>query len=273
MRVPQASRRRCRRNRRPRRVCDCDVRSDENLVLDDQRNFLAARLDEVGKALADKICLERVANEEARGDARIGVDAGDAQGVVVIPHEPGTLIERIIVLGLVWGCSRIEHRVVEETWSTISGRVPPSERSAVADPRNQTTVKMHSGAIVAQVRTRDGQIIGDDVRPAGEIVPEGDLDRRAFLPNDYAAEMLVVLTGEKPSRIKAAQRCWPHRWSYAGILKLVDVDGVVRDTRYGRRRKIGAATPIVSMLRRVVPKSGIVIGLCENGQARPRNAR
>ena len=66
VRVPQASWRRCRRNRRPRRVCDSDVRSDENLVLDDQRNFLAAQLDEVGKALANKICLERVAKEEAR---------------------------------------------------------------------------------------------------------------------------------------------------------------------------------------------------------------
>ena len=88
----------------------------------------------------------------------------------------------------------------------ISGRIPPAERSAVADPGNQTTMEMHSGAIIAQVRTGDGQIVGDDVHPAGEIVPEGDLDRRTFLANDYPAQVLVVLTGEEPSRIEATGR-------------------------------------------------------------------
>ena len=158
----------------------------------------------------------------------------------------------------------------------ISGRIPPAERSAVADPGNQTTMEMHSGAIIAQVRTWDGQIVGDDVRPAGEIVPEGDLDRRTFLANDYTAQVLVVLTGEEPSRIEAAQRRGTQRWNYACILELVNVDGVVRDTSYGRRREIGrsyANRVDAAQGRAVVPKSGIVFGLCENGQARRRNAR
>ena len=76
------------------------------------------------------------------------------------------------------------------------------------------------------------------MRPAGEIVPEGDLDRRAFLANDYTAQVLVILTGEEPSRIEAAQRRWPQRWNYARILELADVDGVVRNTGYGRRGEI-----------------------------------
>ena len=156
----------------------------------------------------------------------------------MVPYEPGALIEWVVVLGLVRSSSRIEHRVVEEAGSTVSGRVPIREWSSVADPRDQSAVKVNGRAIVAEVGAGDGQIVGDDVRPAGEIVPEGDLDRRAFLANEYPAQVRIILTSEEPSRIEAAQRRWTQRWNYARILELADVDGVVRDTSYGRRREI-----------------------------------
>ena len=105
------------------------------------------------------------------------------------------------------------------------------------------------------------------------MVPEGDLDRRTFLANDYPAQVLVVLTGEKPSRIEAAQCRWPQCWSYARILELVNVDGVMRDTSYGRRREISC-----SYANRVNAAQGRAeewnrAGILRDGQARLRNAK
>ena len=74
----------------------------------------------------------------------------------------------------------------------LTGRVPPRKRTAIADPRGQATVEMHRGTIVTLVRARNRQIVGNDMRAGGEIVPEGDLDRLTLMSDDDAAEMTIV---------------------------------------------------------------------------------
>jgi hypothetical protein len=92
MGIPETSPR-CRSDYgRPGRVDRGNVRTDENLVLEDQRDLVAAGLDVAREALVDEVQLERVADEEARGDARIGIDTGDADGVIVVPEKACALV-------------------------------------------------------------------------------------------------------------------------------------------------------------------------------------
>ena len=44
---------------------------------------------------------EAIPDDVGRGDTRIGVGTRDAEGVVVVPHQPGALVVGIIVLGLI----------------------------------------------------------------------------------------------------------------------------------------------------------------------------
>ena len=165
---------------------------------------MAAILQTIRQALGDQARFESVANENGRGDAGVGVDAGDADGVVVIPAEPRALVKRVVVLRLVDRSVRIEHLVVEETDTVPTGRVPPRKRTAIADPRSQAPVEMHRGSIVALACTTDRQVIGNDVFAGREVVSKSDLDRLAFVRDDDAAEMPMGLTCEQSGGAIAA---------------------------------------------------------------------
>ena len=78
-----------------------DIRADEHLVLDDQRYLVAAMLQKIRQALGDQARFKIVADEKSRSNSGIGVDAGDADGVVMVPAKPRALVERIVVLRLI----------------------------------------------------------------------------------------------------------------------------------------------------------------------------
>jgi len=123
------------------------------------------------------------------------------------------------------------------------------------------------------IRPRDGRNIQDNVGPTGEIVAEGDLDRSTLLADDDAAQVSVVLAGEELRRVEAAQRRGPQGWRNTRVLKLIDVDRVVGDAGYRRRHGIGLGETDRVDSAQCLPKRGIVLGVCEKGQARRRNAR
>jgi hypothetical protein len=62
---------------RPCWVDGGDVGTNEDLVLDDDRDLVATQFDVVGKARADEVRLESVANQETGRNAGVGIDPGD----------------------------------------------------------------------------------------------------------------------------------------------------------------------------------------------------
>src|SRR5690242_5274550 len=108
--------------------------------------------------------------------------------MIVIPEHARTLIHRVVVLGLIWSSAWIEHGVVQETNAMAAVGSKPGEWSAITDPRHQTSMKVHCGAILRSVRAHNRSIDWNDVF-RWKLVVESELDGRAPLRNNDAAEM------------------------------------------------------------------------------------
>src|SRR6185369_12293317 len=108
--------------------------------------------------------------------------------MVVVPHESGALIVRIVKLGFVRSGGRVQNRIVHETFATFTSRSPPGERTTVADPGNKASVKMSDNSILRQIGAGNGGIDGKDMRRR-KIISKCDLYRRSSLGHDDATEM------------------------------------------------------------------------------------
>ena len=136
--------------------------------------------------------------------------------MVVVPHKPGTLVERIVILGAPRKGQRVQDLVVEETQSVVPVRVKPVEGAAVADPGDQTAVQVDGCPVGRLVRARYGRVNGQNVLLYKEFVVERDLNRyvlvvdvtRVFtLSDDDPAKVLLWLytTSKGPPRIVAPE--------------------------------------------------------------------
>jgi hypothetical protein len=114
--------------------------------------------------------------------------------VVVIPEEPGALVQPVVVLGFVACSEGIQDLVVEEAEPVRAVWCPPVEGAAVADPGDEAAMKVDRGAVEAQIRSEDCLVVRNDVlgnsRP-GQFVPKRELNRLAFLTDDDSAEVLL----------------------------------------------------------------------------------
>src|SRR6185503_15831934 len=110
----------------------------------------------------------------------------------------------------------------------VAARIEPGMRAAVADPRHETAVQVHGGAVVAQVGTFDGAVDRDDVTRR-QVVVEGELDRRPLVPDDDAAEVLLRLDAapQRSDRVIAPERRWPKARVHL-VAELADIERVVR---------------------------------------------
>ena len=141
-----------------------------------------------------------VGDDVGRGDPGVGVEARDAEGVVVVPHQPGALVVGVVVLGLVaerlaWA----QDLVVHEAEPLLAVRVPPGVRPAVADPGDEPAVQVDVRPVVwLPISPHDGAVDREDVR-GRQVVAEGDLDRVAALGGDDAAQVPESPPGRSPT--------------------------------------------------------------------------
>src|SRR5215472_11785875 len=77
----------------PARILLENVGRNKTLVLNDERNS-----HQVGQQpLGYQAGFEVVGNDESRGQSGVGVEPGDAHRMVVIPHQAGALVVRVVV--------------------------------------------------------------------------------------------------------------------------------------------------------------------------------
>lgn len=212
----------------------------EDLLLDDEWDLSTTLLDEIGHSAGYQAALEVVPEYQCAGDARIGVEPGDADGMVVVPEQTRRLVERVVDLGLadvqvgiddpvdveasVRGARAVEGPGVEEAVA----RSEPSKGSAVARPRHQAAVHVHACAVAGTSGTHQTRVDRHDVG-VGQLVVERDLDRLAPLTDDDPAEVtLRRRAAQIRDRLESPQRGRRQRWVQS-VLVLGDIDRVVVD--------------------------------------------
>ena len=128
-------------------------------------------------------------------------------------------------------------------------RRPPVERPAVADPGDETAVKVHRCPVLRLVRARNGCVHRNNALQrgpsrgliGGKFVIEGDLDRDIPFRDDDAAEMFLELgwaATQGVDRVEAPKRSRPESRMKL-VRKLLDIDAVMGYPRDGRRKRIG----------------------------------
>ena len=90
----------------------------------------------------DEAGFEGIPDDIGRGDPCIGVDARDAEGMVMVPHEPCALVVGVVVLRFVNSGGGVQNVIVQETQSVGIVRGPPVEGAAVADPGDEAAVEV-----------------------------------------------------------------------------------------------------------------------------------
>ena len=103
-----------------------------------------------------------IPDDVRRGDTRVSVGARDAEGVVVVPQQPGALVVGVIVLGLIHRRSRIEDLVVQEAQPMRAIRGPPVKRPSVADPGDEPAVVVDRNPVLRLVGSGDSGVHGDN---------------------------------------------------------------------------------------------------------------
>jgi len=164
----------------PGRICSPDVSRPgivavyEGLILDNQRNLVGGDL-----TGSDQSLFSTIIDYVARGPADIDVEARDPPGMVVVEHQPGTLLIGIIVglrsrAGIVrctWsgtgglartGCDmstccgkphigHVCHTDALSVGLVLSGRGNPLVGRTVADPGGAATVKMKVSPVLSKI--------------------------------------------------------------------------------------------------------------------------
>ena len=153
----------------------------EDLVLDDDREFVASCLDEVGQTLVDEACFKPVTDKHAGGNPGIGVKPGNADSVIVVPHETSALVQGIIIFGRAGEGFGVEYLVVEKAEPMGAQRSEPIKGAAVADPRDEPSMEVDSRGVEHITRFLYGCIDGENVLGHVKQVTEGDLDRHVLV--------------------------------------------------------------------------------------------
>ena len=188
----------------PRWGQGCRYSAHENLVLDDDGELADgmtsqdAVLDEFGKPSRLQARLETIPDDISGSDPGVGVGAGDAEGVVVVPQQPGALVVGVVILGLVCCAPWIEDLVVQEAQPVRAVRRPPVEGPAVADPGDETAVDVDRCPVLGLVGAGNRRIHRDDTLQrgsrrgsvGGKFVVKGDWYRNTPFRDNDAAEML-----------------------------------------------------------------------------------
>ncbi len=197
----------------PGRILVLDVRSNKNLVLDDDGNFTSTVLNKVRQAQVTQMSLKAVADDVSAGDTCIGIEPSEIDGVVVVPGKPSTLIVGIVVLPLTWLETGIEEfvdvaRCTMDARTVLAIRGIPGERSTITDPGCEPTMDMGSGRILVLPRLWEvGAGVDRQDMLRWQRVRERDLDRGSSLHHENAAEVLLGLrsTAQWHDRVVAPQ--------------------------------------------------------------------
>ena len=130
-------------------------RVDKGLVLDDERNLV--RRDD---AAGNQVLLELVGDQVTGGLAGIDVQPCDAEGVVVIEHQPGALLVGVVIgRGTVAGIGHVGDVLQTDTLGErcdLTGRGDPLVRGTVADPGSAAAMQMEVGTVLGVARAGVG---------------------------------------------------------------------------------------------------------------------
>ena len=140
----------------------------EGLVLDDQGDLV--RRDHPAR---HQVLLPLVGDQVPRRLAGVDVQPGNAEGVVVVEHEPGALLVGVVIGGrAVAGIGHVRdvlqaHPLGERCH--LQGRGDPLVRGAVADPRGAPAVQVDGGPVLGVARAAVGlhRVVAGGARAAG----------------------------------------------------------------------------------------------------------
>ncbi|MDH5385434.1 MAG: hypothetical protein OEY18_12060 [Candidatus Aminicenantes bacterium] len=143
----------------------------KGLVLDDQRNpvirenLMPEGIDARIVASIDQVLFYLVGQQIGGGHAGIDVEASDPEGMVVVKHQPGTLLVCIVKshrpIAGIWHVRDIDHAHPFRVGCGFSCRGYPLVGRAVADPDRIVAMKMDCSAVFGvhfhtAVRTHPG---------------------------------------------------------------------------------------------------------------------
>ena len=106
-------------------------------------------------AAGDQIILDRVVDQVTRGHAGIDIEAGDADGVVVVKHQPAALL--VGVIKSLSTRTRIRHvgDVLEthalEVVARFTSGGKPLVRRPITDPGGKCPMVMDGGAVLGVI--------------------------------------------------------------------------------------------------------------------------
>ncbi len=166
----------------------------ECLVLNDERDGVSEAWDD---SCVDERGDDVVAHQVSGCEPGIGVEAGDAESVVVIPEEACALVVGIVILtgSGVPGDSVEEALAGSGVW-TLGGGGEPGVGAAITGPGDETAVEVDGDSILrgAVIGSHEGCIDRERMLGGEEILHAQD-DGTATLSGDDGAEICVLSAG------------------------------------------------------------------------------
>ena len=167
---------------------------DEGLLLQDERDRPRERREQ---AAVDERQLEAIEQQVAGGESHVGVEAGDAHRVIVVPHQPGAL-----VVGIPEVARQRAGRIGQPRHDRRARRAigaHPVEGAAIAHPRHVPAVKVDRDPILlrAYIRARNRHVDRQRVRQRVaravlQAIDDLDADGPIAVRDDQAPEIPVV---------------------------------------------------------------------------------